>query len=120
MAVRVFTGNPKSLMLLIKEAITNEKVQTWTLDSDGDLTHSPEQWKDRAWFRPKLFDDRIVFHILGPTSKVLTRTDYAVFHGRLIEMLLTHFDEKFTRATATALPIEGDIVNSTTSQTEDE
>jgi predicted nucleic acid-binding protein len=35
---------------------------------------------------------------------------YAVYHGRFIEMLLTHFDLKFTQARASALPETGDIV----------
>lgn len=110
MAVRVFTSNPNSLMHSVRLSIATGTVVTWSIDSDGDLTHSAEQWKNRAWFRPKVLDDRIIFNILGPKSKALTRTEYAVFHGRLIEMLLTHFDERFTRVTATALPAEGDIV----------
>jgi hypothetical protein len=110
MAVRVFTGNPSVLMRSIRSSIADGSVVTWSIDSDGDFTHSPDQWKNRAWFRPRILDDRIIFNILGPKSKTLTRTEYAVFHGRLIEMLLTHFDERLTRATATALPVEGDIV----------
>jgi hypothetical protein len=110
MAVRVFTSNPNSLMHTVRLSITTGTVVTWSIDSDGDLTHSPEQWRNRAWFRPKVLDDRIIFNLLGPKSKSLTRTEYAVFHGRLIEMFLTHFDERFTRVTATALPAEGDIV----------
>jgi hypothetical protein len=113
MAVRVFTSSPSSLMSSLRLSIATGTVATWSIDADGDLTHSPEQWRDRAWFRPKVLDDRIIFNILGPKSKTLTRTEYAVFHGRLIEMLLTHFDERFTRATATALPAEGDIVTQT-------
>jgi hypothetical protein len=32
----------------------------------------------------------------------MTKVIYGVYHGRFIEMLLTHFDDSFTSATATA------------------
>ena len=110
MAVRVFSDDPRGLLRRIKEAVRDGSIDTWTIDSDGDLTHSPEQWKNRAWFRPKPFDDKLVFYILGSTRKRMSRVVYGVYHGRLIEMLLTHFDLQFDRATATALPIDGDKV----------
>src|SRR5215470_18128541 len=108
MAVRVFCSNPTDLLNKIKAGIRDGSIETWQIDSDGDLTHSPPQWRNQAWFRPVALADRIVFNILGQTEKAMSKVDYGVYHGRLIEMLLTHFDEDFLRATATALPIEGD------------
>jgi hypothetical protein len=32
----------------------------------------------------------------------MTKTIYGVYHGRFIEMLLTHFDNEFSAASATA------------------
>ncbi len=110
MAVRVFTDKPKSLLSAIRASIRGGSIDTWSTDADGDFTHSAEQWKNRAWFRPTVAEDRIIFNILGPRSKSLSRTVYGVYHGRLVEMLLTHFDEKFSRVSASALPVKGDVV----------
>lgn len=110
MAVIVYTSNPSTLLQSIKSAISEAKVETWSTDADGDFTHSPEQWRLKAWFRPKIADDRLVFRILSPKNVRMSRVTYAVYHGRFIEMLLNHFDTKFQRAIATALPTEGDQV----------
>jgi hypothetical protein len=113
MAVRVFCQNPSSLLSKIKTSAKSGSLETWSIDSDGDFTHSPEQWKNRAWFRPKIEDDKVVFNILAPKGTRMSRAVYAVYHGRFIEMLLTHFDLEFQRASATALPAAGDAVGST-------
>ena len=110
MAVRVFCKSPGTLLNNIKARINDGSIETWAIDADGDLTHSPVQWKDRAWLRPVLLEDRLVFRIIPPKGKHITRAVYGVFHGRFIEMLLRHFDLEFDRAVATALPADGDIV----------
>lgn len=110
MAVRVFSENPRSLLAKVKASIKDGSIETWSVDSDGDFTHTPEQWRNRAWFRPVASEDKIVFNILGPKSKAISREVYGIFHGRLIEMLLTHFDQEFNRASATALPVLGDRI----------
>ncbi len=110
MAVIVTCGSPSALLQEVKAAIQGGSVDTWFVDSDGDLTHSPPQWRNQAWFRPRLEQGRLVFYILGKKGQAMTKPLYGVYHGRLIEMLLTHFDLKFTQAFATALPITGDNV----------
>jgi len=110
MAVRVFSEDPQGLLAKVKTAIREGSVETWSVDADGDFTHTPDQWRHRAWFRPSVFDDRLVFNILGPRSKAISRVVYGVYHGRLIEMFLTHFDRSFSRASATALAVTGDRV----------
>ncbi len=110
MAVRVFSQDPKALLAGVKAAIRDGSIETWSVDADGDFTHTPEQWRNRAWFRPAVSDDKLVFNILGPKSKPISRTVYGVYHGRLIEMFLTHFDHNFGRASATALPVTGDRI----------
>lgn len=110
MAVRVYCEDPRELIQSIRSAIREGKIDTWKLDSDGDFTHSPAQWAYLAWMRPKIFDDHITFNILGTKSKKMPKVVYGVYHGRFIEMLLSHFDRQFTRASATALPISTDVV----------
>jgi hypothetical protein len=110
MAVRVFCDNPTELLANIKGAIRAGTVETWSLDSDGDLTHSPQQWKNKAWFRPSVETEKVVFYLLGQKTEKMSKEIYAIYHGRFIEMLLAHFDLKFSRATATALPTGRDYV----------
>jgi hypothetical protein len=112
MSVSVITVKPKTLLTAIKKAIDDKKVVTWEYDSDGDFTHSPEQWKNKAWFKSKVLEGRLVFGIAGQ-AKVNTSTEvYAVYHGRFIEMLLAHFDAEFTTAAVTAMPDSNDSITS--------
>jgi hypothetical protein len=110
MAIVVYTDKPAALLESIKKAVQDGTVETWSVDADGDFTHTPEQWVRRAWFRPRIEQDRIRFNVLTPKGTKMSRGVYAVFHGRLIEMLLAHFDLRFSRAVATALPVNGDAV----------
>lgn len=110
MAVIVHSSDPPAVLRAIRSAVSEGKIETWTIDADGDFTHSPEQWRRKAWFRAKVSDDRIIFNIFPPQKTVMGSVTYAVYHGRFIEMLLAHFDTKFARAVATALPSDGDRV----------
>src|SRR6266702_6415566 len=110
MAVIVTSSNPAELLKAIKEKIAQKHIDTWSVDSDGDFTHTPPQWKDEAWLRPRIEGDELILKILTPKGKQLGSVTYAVYHGRFIEMLLAHFDKKFTDAKTTALPDLGDIV----------
>lgn len=110
MAVRVFTDYPTALLDEIKVGIRAGSVKTWQLDTDGDLTHSPEQWRKKAWIRPRTEEDKLVFNILGPKGRRMSSAVYAVYHGRLIEMLLRHFDQRINWTSATAFPVDGDLI----------
>jgi hypothetical protein len=110
MAVMVICNNPQNLLSNIKTAIQNGTIETWIVDKDGDLSHSPPQWLFQAWFRPSPEQGKLVFYILGAKAKAMTKTIYGVYHGRLIESLLTHFDLEFSYAYATALPTGKDWV----------
>jgi hypothetical protein len=110
MAVTVFCNDPAGLLKEIRGAIQAGTIETWALDSDGDMTHSAQQWKNLAWFRPRVVADKLEFSILGTRSHRMSKVTYGVYHGRLIEMLLSHFDTKFNNAVATAMPVRGDNV----------
>ncbi len=110
MAIRVYCDDPEQLLRDIRTAIRNESIETWDLDRDSDFTHAPTQWKNLAWFHPIVEDERIVFRIIGQRGNKMSRATYGVYHGRFIEMLLSHFDTKFRRASATALPSNGDRI----------
>jgi hypothetical protein len=115
MAVIVKTSDPAGLLAAIRKAIDDGHVVTWSYDADGDFTHTPEQWKFKAWMRPSIPTSptgEIRFYILHNRNVNMTRAIYGVYHGRFIEMLLSHFDTRFQNATATAMPITGDVTSS--------
>ncbi len=108
MAVIVKTDKPRTLLAAIKKSIDNSDIKTWSYDADGDFTHTADQWKRRAWLRPRIRDEGLVFCIMPPRKQNISRVVYGIYHGRFVEMLLNHFDSKFTEASATALPSKGD------------
>lgn len=110
MAIRVVTAQPSSLLAAIKQAIDARKVDTWSYDSDGDFTHTPPQWAKKAWLRPTVQSGALVLNILNPRGVNLSKEIYAVYHGRFVEMLLAHFDDKFADAYTTATVAVGDSV----------
>jgi hypothetical protein len=91
MAIYVTTDNPDKLLTNIIDKIKEKTIQTWTIDSAGDFTHA-SQWKEKAWFRPKTIDGKLVFGIIGRKDEKMKKLLYGVYHGRFAEMLLSHFD----------------------------
>lgn len=103
MAIMIFTSKPNDLLVDLKKAIDAKLIETWAYDNDGDLTHTPDQWVHKAWLRPFVQQGVLTFGLLGRKNEDMTKTVYGVYHGRFIEMLLTHFDDRFTNASATAV-----------------
>jgi len=106
MSVTVSTSNPTALLAAIKKAIDDKGkkggINTWAYDAEGDFTHSPDQWAKRAWFRPHIGSGILKFGLLGQDGIVMSKLIYGAYHGRFLEMLLTHFDGSFSEGRATA------------------
>ncbi len=111
MALYFKANDPQKLLDEFKKAINEGKITTWSYDKDNDFTHTPEQWKNRAWFRPKIESGRLALYILRPKDTNITSLVYAVYHGHFIESMLLHCDNLFTDSTATALPAGSDNVS---------
>ena len=111
MAIHIKTTTPKRLLAAYKKAIDDNHVVTWSYDTDGDFTHCVDQWIRRAWLRPKIVEgEELVLYILCPVETELSKEVYAIYHGRFIESLLTHCDQLFSAASASAMPEDGDVV----------
>jgi hypothetical protein len=111
MALRFITSTPSKLLSAFKEAIDNGHVDTWKYDEQGDFTHTPSQWKNRAWMRPSIVTgEKLVFNILRPKGSTVPMDIYAVYHGRFIESMIAHCNSLFTDARATPSPETGDLV----------
>ena len=102
-AVRLFTSDAAGLLAEIKRLVRAGEIETWTVDGDGDFTHTTngEQWKNRAFFRPVEMDDRLLLNIIIHKGESQKREVYAVYHGRFIEMALRHAPKLFSTAVAT-------------------
>ena len=110
MAAYLITDSPSNLLAAFKKAIDEGHVVTWSYDSDGDFTHTAQQWKNQAWFRPSAQTDRLTLNIMRPQNGKISSEVYAIYHGRIIESMLAHCDELFTTGVATALPDKADLV----------
>jgi hypothetical protein len=87
MSLTIKTNNPAGLLTAIKKAIDEETIETWSYDSDGDLTHTPTQWKGKAYLKPSIENaGELNFTILKPHGvDALTDPIRGVYHGRFIE-----------------------------------
>jgi hypothetical protein len=108
--VKVFATNPQELLATVRNAIADGEITTWQVTSQGSFTHTPPQWKNQAWFRPSIHDKSIIFNIIRPKGRNVSKEVYAVYHGRFSEMLLAHFDAELDVIRLTSLAAEGDIV----------
>lgn len=112
MAVNFFTSDPKALLDNFNARIDQDeqkgKITTWTRDKDGDYTHVAVNWKNKAWFRPKIIEGALVFNILGRKTTVMPTVVYGYYHGHLTETFLNHFDQMFSSGSSTAVPTKDD------------
>lgn len=106
MAIRIKTARPLWVINQIKARIDNGVIDTWLYDTDGDFTHVG-QWKNRAWIRPRITSEGICFNILGHRSMQMPLMDYAIFHGRFLELLINQFPLESTMLFVSA-PMEDD------------
>ena len=113
MAITIETAAPSALLKQIKDAIASGKIVTWSVDKDGDFTHETPEWRHVAWLRPRVYEGKLKLFILSPKSKRLSKTAYAIYHGRFIETVLVYFDTSVTRLSASALAETGDIISPT-------
>jgi len=105
MAITVETSKPAQLLAAIKKAIDDGQIDTWGYDKDGDFTHTPEQWSKKAWLRPVIQNGVLQLGLFGQKDVVMKKIIYGVYHGRFIEMLVTHFGDSLLSATASATKV---------------
>ncbi len=111
MAIHVKTDTPSELVKRIQEGISNHNIETWICDSAGDFTHDTDQWRYHAWMTPYVEEGRVVFGIICRKDRNLSITEYAIYHGRFVEMLLRHFDKTCKDIQVSPLATKYDIVD---------
>ncbi len=109
MAITVATDDPRGLLDAIKASIKESRIETWQF-KDGYFTHTPEQWRYKAFLKPSIGVQVLTLNIIRPKDARVSAEVYAVYHGRFIEMLLAHFDRTFGSASASAIATAEDLV----------
>jgi len=112
-AIHFATDNAALLLSSLKKAVDDSKIVAWSYDSDGDFTHATDQWRYKAWLRPKVLPNELIMYILGSNSRKLSKQIYAIYHGRFVEAAVAHADTLFTTASISALLEKGDHVGGT-------
>lgn len=112
MAIFVKTNTPGMLVENIKKKIDEHKIDTWSVDSDNDFTHDVDQWRNRAWIRYAIEVGRVVFYVICRNDANMSIVEYAVYHGRFVEMLLAHFDKECDAIEVSPLATNYDRVRS--------
>jgi hypothetical protein len=111
MSVRISTARPSALLATLKRAIDAKQITTWSYDADGDFTHTPEQWKNRAWLRPSIRSGELLFTTISPKSGPITWEVYGVYMGRFAEMAIVHVHDSINNIQASPSPADGDITS---------
>jgi hypothetical protein len=110
MAITFNSSDPRSLLAAFKKAIDGRHVVTWSYDKDGDFTHTTEQWRKKAWLRPKIGNSELRFGIVKPKNQSISWEIYAIYQGRFIESVTAHLHDRFAYSFATARPVADDLV----------
>jgi hypothetical protein len=113
MAVYFITSDARGLLNSFDARISQReekgKITTWEKSEDGKYyTHKAKEWHAKAWFKPTVERERLIFNIIKPKNQNITTPVYGYYHGHLIETFLNHFDSSFSTGQATALPSSGD------------
>lgn len=88
------------------------KITTWEKSDDGIYyTHKAKDWHAKAWLKPVVQNDQLVFNIIKPKNADVTAVVYGYYHGHLTETFLNHFDKMFKFGMSSALPSAGDLVS---------
>lgn len=117
MSVHFMTGTAQALLTEFDNRIHQTdpvgKITTWEKSNDGIFyTHKAKDWHAKAWMKPLVQNDQLVFNIVKPQNANVSAVAYAYYHGHLTETFLNHFDKMFTYGMSSALPSASDNVSS--------
>ncbi len=93
MAIIIKTKVPNTVISDIRQKIDLQIIRDWTYDEDGDLTSAREQWKNKAWFHPFIYDDLLAFELIGRRNVEISIEEYSFFYGNFVEMLIYYIGE---------------------------
>jgi len=112
MAIFFQTQSPQALLTAFNQAIALPSNQTGAIDTwervnqDGIdyYTHRSQQYAKKAYFKPAIENNQLVFYIVPAKNVSLTRDVYSYYIGHLGETFIRHFPIRFSWVQATPNP----------------
>ena len=111
MALYFVTEEPKQLLTAFNNFIKGERLKAWSIDKEGDFTHTASQWEGRAWLTPVIESGQLAIYIINPLNEKISAAVYGIYHARFIESMLIYCDDLFSSVAASALPQGRDSVD---------
>ncbi|EKS31078.1 hypothetical protein [Afipia felis] len=113
MAVHFATDRASLLLDEFKARINQSeefgRIETWHQSDDGvSYTHKDKDWKERAWFRPRVENDKLTFNIIRSSDWDASAAVYSFYHSEIIETFLRYLDLRFEGAIITPRCSDGD------------
>lgn len=94
MAIIIGTAQPDLLLKKVKQAIITSEIKNWLKHEKKDLfSYSTGPYALKAWFIGRVHPGELHFDIIFPMKCSKKKEYYAIYHGRMIGMILAHFDE---------------------------
>lgn len=110
MSLLFTTTTPQTLLDTYKTKIRQGHVKTWSVDADGDFTHTPDQFRNKVYLRPVVEIGGLRMRVLGNQAVVTTIELYGIYQGRFIESMISHCPDLFTTVSASPRPTNSDNV----------
>lgn len=100
MRIEIHIADPNILFNDIFLAVEKGSIRTWEITNGNGkrfLTHSPEQWKDKAllYFEPS--DNTSILSIWWWGERIPNQAIQGYYLGRFTEILLVHFGGYYTK-----------------------
>jgi len=108
--ITVRTTNPNNIYQGIIRGIQNGSIDTWKIVTVGNLvyfTHDTtnKQWLNKSYMKAGTDSHgNLIFHVIRNNENSFDQNIFAVYQGRFIQMLVSHFPNSFTELNVTSQP----------------
>lgn len=101
------TANPQELVEAINMEMKDGKLKTWERKfnavNETIYNHNTEAWSDKVMIKPFVGKDRVSFRTTYWTGKEApTDAQRGYVIGRFVELLMVHFNKRFSRLEITS------------------
>ncbi len=110
MAIIIRTAFPDLLLSKVRNAIVYAEIKDWLKHEKKDLfTYALGPHASKAWFLSRIYPGELRFGIIFPARCVRKKEYYAIYHGKMVGMLLSYFQEDMEHIGVTAGKTEPDV-----------
>ncbi|MFA7081410.1 MAG: hypothetical protein WC135_02245 [Bacteroidales bacterium] len=98
MKIEIYTDFGQALIDKIFKYVEDDSAKTWEIregKKNRYLTHKPDQWYDKALFKFNNEKEKVIIELTWWKDKEPTEYIKGCYMGRLTELLLNNFSDKF-------------------------